>query len=267
MQTLASLSGSNESDALTLSKCAFLAGHFLVAYKAATSFLARTPRSVRGIYWKAEAAKRLSQSAFQTAVSLSPNSWEGHVLLGDIYTQRKKWDLAISEYKAAEKLKPKSPAPYLGLGTVYWRNGQNGPATSVLQTALQLDPENAQANFEMGDVLVREHRFEEAAPYLRRTVSIKPDFLPAHADLGKVYLASGNVHRATSEILKALPMDQSGDLHYQLYLAYKKQGMTRQAQQALAESQKLRADALKAHQERLQKAFHLAKEAGKVSQP
>lgn len=267
MRNLAGLPSRSASNSLMLSKCAFLSGHFLVAFNAAARFLDRSPGNPSGIYWEAQAAKRLSQSAFQTAVSLSPNSWEGHVLLGDIYAQSKKWNLAISEYQAAEKVMPESPAPYLGLGTVYWRTGQNMSATSALQAALKLDPENAQANFEMGDILVREHHFDKAVPYLMRTLRYKPNFLPAHADLGKIYLASGNLHKAMMEILKAFPMDRSGNLHYQLYLVYKKQGMRKQAQQALRESQELRANALKALHKRLEKAFHLAKKAAHDGQP
>jgi tetratricopeptide (TPR) repeat protein len=264
MQNLAGISGLNESDTVLLSKCAFLSGHFLVAYEAVSSSAPDRSKNIERIYWKAESAKRASQSAFQTAVRLSPNSWVAHVLLGDIYIQRKKWDSAMSEYKQAEKLKPGSPASYLGLGTVYWRNGQNSLAIPMLRTALKLDRQNIQANFEMGDILVREHRFSMAVPYLKRTVRGKPDFLPVHADLGKVYLALGNVREATNEILKALPMDHGGDLHYQLYVAYKKQGMTKLAQHALAESQRLRADALRSHQERLEKAFHLANDDTKA---
>jgi tetratricopeptide (TPR) repeat protein len=270
-QTLAGGSSLNASDESTLARCAFLSGHFLVAYDAAEGLqaggLASAPTSVPGTYWKAEAAKKLSQSAFQKAVLTSPDSWQGHVLMGDIYRQQSKWDLAISEYTAAAKLMPTSPAADLGLGTVYWQNGQNGPAESALRTALQIDPENPQANFELGDVLVREHHFEDATLYLERTVKQRPDFLAAHADLAKVYIASDKTARAIAEVLKALPADNSGDLHYQLYLLYKKQGMTRQAQTALEQSQKLRAATLKTRQENLEEALHLSKETDGSGQP
>jgi len=304
-QTLAPASFLSAPDDLILAKCAFLSGYFLVAYDAAQSLLAGAParvlsRSIRGnfltpgpsppwgrgaggegvangharqnnsvpaTYWKAEAAKKLSQSAFQKAVLTSPDSWQGHVLMGDIYRQQSKWDLAISEYTAAAKLMPTSPAAELGLGTVYWQNGQNAPAESALRAALQIDAENPQANFELGDVLVRKHRFAEATPYLERTVNERPDFLAAHADLAKVYIASNNTARALAEVLKALPSDHSGDLHYQLYLLYKKQGMTRQAQTALEQSQKLRADTLKTRQENLNEALQRSKEAEGLGQP
>lgn len=262
-QTLAGVSSLNASDDGILARCAFLSGYFLVAYDGAKGLLAGAP----GTYWKAEAAKKLSQSAFQKAVLTSPDSWQGHVLMGDIYRQQSKWDLAISEYTAAAKLMPTSPAADLGLGTVYWQNGQNGLAESALRTALQIDAENPQANFELGDVLVREHRFEEATPYLERTAKQRPDFLAAHADLAKVYIASDSTAKAMNEVLKALPADHSGDLHYQLYLLYKTQGMTRQAQTALEQSQKLRAATLKTKQENLEEALHLSKESDGLGQP
>ena len=260
-QTLAGVPLLKASDAAILARCAFLSGHFLVAYDAAQGLLAGATDSAPGTYWKAEAAKKLSQSAFQKAVLTSPDSWQGHVLMGDIYRQQSKWDLAIREYTAAGKLMPGSPAADLGLGTLYWQNGQNSQAESALRKALQIDAENPQANFELGDVLVRIHRFEDAAPYLERAVNERPDFLAAHADLAKVYIAGNNTSQAMAEVLKALPTDQSGDLHYQLYLLYKKQGMTKQAQTALEQSQKLRADALKTQQENLEKALHLSKAA------
>jgi len=266
-QTLAGASFLKSSDDSVLARCAFLSGYYLVAYDAAKNLLAGAADSVPGTYWKAEAAKKLSQSAFEKALSISPDSWQGRVLMGDIYRQQSKWDLAISEYTAAAKLMPTSPAAELGLGTVYWQNGQNGPAESALRTALKIDADNPQTNFELGDLLVREHRFEEAAPYLERTVNERPDFLPAHADLAKVYIAGQNTARAMAEVLKALPTDQTGDLHYQLYLLYKKQGMAGQAQTALEQSQKLRAGALETRQKNLEEALHLSKQADGLGEP
>lgn len=270
-QTFAGAVSLNASDDAVLARCAFLSGYFLIAYDAAKNLLTDASASAgtraQGVYWKAEAAKKLSQSAFQRAVLKSPDSWQGHVLMGDIYRQQSKWDLAILEYSAAAKLMPTSPAAELGLGTVYWQNGQNGPAESALRIALQIDAGNPQANFELGDVLVREHRLEEAGPYLERTVKERPEFLAAHADLAKVYVAQDNTARAMAEVLKALPADHSGDLHYQLYLLYKKQGMTRQAQAALDQSQKLRRDRLKTKQKNLEEALHLSNDGDALGQP
>ena len=85
--------------------------------------------------------------------------------------------------------------------------------------------------------------------------------LAAHADLGKAYAALGKDEEAVAEIKRAVSMDRYGDLHYQLYLLYKKQGKTALAQQALAKSDTLRAAELQAQQRRLQRALQLTKSA------
>jgi cytochrome c-type biogenesis protein CcmH/NrfG len=63
---------------------------------------------------------------------------QGHVLLGDIYRQQKKRELAVSHYQAASQLKSTSPAPFLGLATLYWEN------LEVLRKVLELEPNNQQ---------------------------------------------------------------------------------------------------------------------------
>ena len=190
---------------------------------------------------------------------LNPDSWQGHVLLGDLYRQRKKWQLAVSHYQAAAQLKATSPAPFLGLATLYWENGENEKAEEALRKVLELEPNSQQANFELGDIEVRRHRFESAIPYLRKGIASSPDLLAAHADLGKAYAAVGRDEEAVAEINRALPMDRYGDLHYQLSLVYKRQGKTVLAQQALTESERLRAAELQTQQRRLQRALELTK--------
>jgi tetratricopeptide (TPR) repeat protein len=241
-------------DALLLARRSCLSGRFLAAFQAAKVATDKEPQKVSAYYWRAEAAKKLAQAAFQQAVRLDPNSWQGHILLGDIYRQRKNWNLATSHYQAAAQLKPSSPAPFLGLATIYWQNGQNDRAEVALRKVLELDSDNAQANFELGNILVRQHRFEEAVAHLKKNLTYNPDLLAAHADLGQAYSALGKLEQATAELIRALPMDRYGDLHYQLYMLYTKQGQTELAQQALEESQILRARELKNHQRRLERA-------------
>jgi tetratricopeptide (TPR) repeat protein len=162
-------------------------------------------------------------------------------LLGDLFRQRKKWDIAITHYQAAARLKPDSPGPLIGLATVHWQIGQNAEAEAALKQALQMAPDNPSANFELGDVYVRMRRFEEAVPYLERSLAQEPGNLAAHGDLGKAFAALDRNKEAVAELTKALPTDEKGELHYQLYLLYKKDGQTGLAQEALAKSEELRA--------------------------
>lgn len=252
------LSYRNPSVELLLARCASLSGDFYESFQASQQALKADPRNLPADYWTAEASKKLAQAAFNRAVLLNPNSWQGHVLLGDIYRQRKQWGDARSNYVQAARLKPSSPAPYLGLATIDWQNGQFGDAEVNLHKATAMGGRNIQANFEMGDILVRQHRFRGALPYLQKTAAAEPDLLAAHADLGRCYAALGEAPAAIRELTRALATDRFGDLHYLLYIQYKNQGRTALAQAALSDSQKLRARELEIQHSRLQRALRNA---------
>jgi len=228
-------------DAVLLSRCASLAGYFVAAFEA-TQAARRQDLSTPGLlYWRAESARELAKAAFVKVLTLSPGSWQGQLLLGDLYRQHKKWDLAISHYSSALQIKPDSPAPHLGLAAIYWENGQFEKAQPELQTVLHLDPDNIQAMSEFADILVRQHHFGDALPYLLKVADRDPALLLTHANLGKVYAHLDRVSEAIDELLLALPSDLQGELHYSLFRLYTKQGKTQEAHEALTESERLRA--------------------------
>ena len=254
----APLSGSD--DVLRLARCACLSGRYLASLEAGRKVLSDDPHNLEGYYWQAESARNLAKVAFERATSLNPNSWQGQLLLGDIYRQRKDWDAAISHYKAAAQLKPTSAAAYLGLATLSWENGSFDQAKVSLNKVLELDPENAQANLELGDIDVRSHRFGEALPFLQKSLAHDThQSLLVHADLGRSYAELGQVERAIAELTQASPMDRSGEIHYQLYKLYQKQGQAKLAQEALAESERLRQQDAQDLQRHLGRATQLGK--------
>ena len=89
-------------------------------------------------------------------------------------------------------------------------------------------------------------------PLLLEVERLNPDLLLTHANLGKVFAHQGRLAEAVKELEIALPSDSQGELHYQLASLYQKLGKTSEAQQALAESQRLRALALQQKQDRVQ---------------
>ena len=228
-------------EVLLLARCQAMSGRYLMALDAVQELVKAQPENPEALYLQAEAARRLAQAAMQRAVGLNPDSWQGQLLLGDLFRQRKKWDLAISHYQSAARLKPDSPGPLIGLATIHWQIGQNAQAEAALKQALQMAPDNPSANFELGDVYVRMRRFEEAVPYLEKSLAQEPGNLAAHGDLGKAFAALGRNQEAIAELTRALPTDENGELHYQLYVLYKKAGQPDLAQQALAKSEELRA--------------------------
>jgi tetratricopeptide (TPR) repeat protein len=254
----------NLQEAQSLAQCSCSSGRYLVCLRAAESAAHREPQNVASLFWQAEAARHLAQAAFQQAVELKPDSWQGNILLGDIYRQRKNWSEAIQHYQSAASLNTSVPAPFLGLATVHWQTGEFDQAEIELRKALALDPGNSQANFELGDIFVRRHRFQEAIPYLRRTIHQGPDLLIAHGDLGKALAGVGETEEAITELTRAKPVDRFGDIHYQLYLLYRGQGQKEKAEQALATSEQLRKLELRHQSTRLARAAEAAKAGTQV---
>ena len=239
LRDLETITLASTQDAVLLARCASLAGHFVAAFEATQAVSAQDLSTPEALYWRAESGRSLAKASFAKVLSLNPGSWQGELLQGDLYRQRKKWELATSHYSSALHLKPDSPAPHLGLAAIYWENGQFEKAQPELQTVLQLDPENVQAISEFADILVRQHHFEEALPYLLKVAERAPDLLLTHANLGKVYAYLDRVAEAINEFLLALPSDLQGEMHYRLFGLYTKQGKTKEAHEALAESRRL----------------------------
>lgn len=137
-------------DTLLLARCACLSGSLLVGFEAARRIVRAEPQNVAALYWQAEAARNMARASFQRAVTLNPNSWQGQVLTGDLYRQRKQWDFAKSHYQEAARLKRDSPAPFLGLATIYWETGQNQEARAQLERGADAPARQLSGEFRTG---------------------------------------------------------------------------------------------------------------------
>ena len=84
--------------------------------------------------------------------------------------------------------------------------------------------------------------------YLQRALRLQPDFAEASGLLGTAYVRLGQFADAVPKLEKAAPLDHYGNVHYQLFLAYRKLGKTELAQKALARSQDLRRSSLERDQ-------------------
>jgi tetratricopeptide (TPR) repeat protein len=70
----------------------------------------------------------------------------------------------------------------------------------------------------------------------------------ANGLLGTAYVRLGQFANAIPKLEKAAPLDHYGNVHYQLFLAYRKLGQAELAQKALARSQDLRRSSLERDQ-------------------
>ena len=217
-----------------LAACAYFTGDYDLTSSASEVLGAVAPRSLVALYWSIKANERLAFRALERFQQLEPNSSRSHLLLGDIYRQRTRFEDAVGEYQKALTISPNDPAALIGLASAYFGNGNIDKAKETAQLALEQTPNDPELNLLMAEVLVSTHQFAAAEPYLQVALHAKPQMLPqVHALLGQVYAEAGKTQQAIEELKLGIETDRDGSLHYQLARLYRKNGDNKAAAAAI----------------------------------
>ena len=94
-------------------------------------------------YQKNEYAEAIN--AFEKAIELKPDYYEGYGSLGVIYSILGEDDLGASFINEAIKLAPSASHLHNNLGYALLKQGRNAEAVGAFERALQLDPQNLHA--------------------------------------------------------------------------------------------------------------------------
>jgi tetratricopeptide (TPR) repeat protein len=217
-----------------LAMCAYFTGDYDLASNASEELAAVTPHSLAALYWSIKANERMAFSALEEFQQIEPNSSRTHLLLGDIYRQRTRFEDARVEYQNALAITPNDPAALIGLASAYFGNGNIEKTRETAQLALNQTPDDPELNLLMAEALLSIYRFDDAEPFLLKALNAKPQMLPhVHALLGEVYGHDGKTQQAIDQILLGIQTDEDGSLHYQLARLYRKIGDTKAAATAI----------------------------------
>ena len=238
-----------------LASCSFYTGDFLTTSKAADRLKATPATLVHGLYWETKADQELAVAALSRAGQIDPNSPRMHVLIGDVFRQKRRWSEAEAEYRKALAIDPTSRGARLSLAIVLFTELKTDEALAVTKSLLAETPDDPETNLLMGEILVQQNKFSDAEPYLSRCQKLDPDLVPRwHILLGQVYAATNRIPEAISEYKLGLTRDVDGSLHYQLARLYQKTGNRSAAEEEIRISKALR--------ERWDNEAHLALEQG-----
>jgi tetratricopeptide (TPR) repeat protein len=217
------------SDALLLSGCAYQSGDYALA-----SSVAAQSHTMGGLYWSIKANQALALQSLTHFQQIAPNSVPSHVLLGDMYRQRQRYDDALAQYKLALEMSPTDHAALLGLAYAYFGVANIEATIATATTALAANPGDPELNVLMGEALVARHDFAGAEPFLQKGLAAKPQMLPqVHAMLGAVYAETGRTEDAIAQLEMGRPADGDGSIHYRLARMYRKAGETKKAEAAM----------------------------------
>ena len=219
----------SETELLRLSACAYDSGDYALALSAS-----RQSHSMGSLYWSIKANQALALQSLAHFEQLAPNSAPSHVLLGDMYRQRQRYDDAQTQYKLALDISPADHAALLGLAYAYFGDANIDAAIATATTALAANPGDPELNLLMGEALIARHDFAGAEPFLQKGLAAKPQMLPhVHALLGTVYAETGRTQDAIAQLQMGLTADHDGSTYYRLARMYRKTGDIQKADAAM----------------------------------
>jgi tetratricopeptide (TPR) repeat protein len=160
------------------------------------------------------------------------------------FALRRDHDDVIQEYEAALHLRPNEAELHEAMGEFYLDNRADEDARSELEKAEALDPSRTKTLYLLGRLDVLDNENEKAVPVLERALQLQPNLNEASGLLGTAYIRMGKFAEAIPRLEKAAPLDHIGNIHFQLYQAYRKVGEAGLAQKALARSQDIRRSSL-----------------------
>lgn len=228
-----------------LATCSFFTGDFETTVLASRQLLDRSPNDPAALYWSIKSSQKLAVRALARVGEIDPNSFQNHVLLGDVYRRRAHYDQAKEEYQKALSLAPQTPAALLGLTATHLMTAQVEDAISTGQQLLQQDPSNPEANLLLAEAYVAHHDYGRAQPLLERSRTVRPELQGrVHILLGTIYAEDGRNTEALAELKQGARNDEDGSVYYKLARVYKKLGDDAAANAAFEAAKKLAQDRL-----------------------
>lgn len=235
------LDSGNAATLRLLAACSYFTGDYNLTSDAARALQSLPSHPAdEALYWSIKANEKLAFESLAHYQQLEPDSARSHILLGDIYRQRERYDDAQKEYAKALEIAPDDTAALLGLASAYYDNANVTKAIETAQKALLQSPKDPEVNLLMGEALLTQHKFSDAEPYLVIALNAKPQMLPhVHALLGEAYAEEGKTEDAIRELKLGADSDQDGSVHYHLARQYSKIGDSADAAVAIQQMKDL----------------------------
>jgi tetratricopeptide (TPR) repeat protein len=237
---LHALKATSPGQKILLGRALLTLGNSQAAAAAFAEALDQDQRSVPTRYWLMRSYERLAVASFDRMAEIDPDSWRLHQMHGEYYQFQLNYQKAIEAFQTALKSSPGSAELHEQLGDAYLFDKNEADGEAEIREALRLDPTRAGSLYLLGRIYFARRDITKSMECFRGAVRYDPGFLQAHADLGRAYMRAGDAASAEPELERAAATDDNGDLHYRLYLAYRKLGKNAMAAQALAASQELR---------------------------
>lgn len=117
------------------------------------------------------------------AIRLDRKNAPALLLLGDLYTQLRKWPEAQEVLEQYVRLQPKQFAGWFNLGVAYDYASKFDRALEAYAKAEEIQPKDPAVKNNVGRILFKQKKFDEATPKLKSALEIDPQFDDARINL------------------------------------------------------------------------------------
>jgi tetratricopeptide (TPR) repeat protein len=204
------------------------------------------------LYHRGRAYLLVANASYDAMFKLDHDSLRVHQVLGEAYAQGYRNENAISEFEVAVKMAPRQPGLHEELADQYWIVGNVDKAAEAYREELRIDPNAVSSMYKLGSLLAKGPSPADGIPFLRSALRLDPSLIDARYYLGEGLVGAGQDAAAIQEFEAAIAADPASDRamtsYYRLALIYRRLHKAQDAQAALANYQRMRAD-VKARQD------------------
>jgi tetratricopeptide (TPR) repeat protein len=212
------------------------------------------PHDVDILYHRGRAYYLVANASYAAMFQLNPDSVRVHQVLAEAYAQATRNQQAIAELEMAVKIAPHQPGLHEELADQYWVVGDLDKATAAYHEELTIDPYATSSKYKLGSLLVLSQNPAEGVSLLRDALHADPSLDDAHYYLGVGLAAIDQPTEAVGEFNRAISADPKNDraisAWFRLAQVYRKLHQNDEAQAAMQNFLRLRAESRAVHDDR-----------------
>ncbi len=212
------------------------------------------PADIDILYHRGRAYLLVANASYAAMFKIDHDSMRVHQVLAEADAEAYRTQDAINEFQLAVKMAPRQPGLHEELGNQYWSAGQLDRAAEAYRDELRIDPRAISALYKLGSLLVLNQKPAEGIELLRSALREDPSLADAHYYLGNGLAAMDQAPEAIQEYELAIAADPGDDramsAYYKMAQIDRKLHKTQEAQAAMANFQRLRAQTKKRQEEK-----------------
>lgn len=210
---------------------------------------ALAPKNAEVLYYRGRAHNLVAEESFAHLRQIDPDSMLVHRALGETLAASGQPEKAIEEYQAAIQKAPDDADLYEELGEEQQRLARFDAAQATYEKELKLHPNSPIALYNLGKIDVEHGRAAQGVPLLRQAQKVHALAAPTDFYLGYGLAETGKLDEAAQWLEQAVQSNPSPFIaqsaYYQLTRVYQRLNRKQDAERALEELKRLKAESAK----------------------